>query len=269
MHAVNAPASAAQRWADGLASWAIPDDILAAAPQTPHRFDVKMFARIADEAVQVETPSQRAAREALPDGGSVLDVGCGGGAGSLPLAPPAGLVVGLDEGEGMLAAYAERAAARGVAHEEILGRWPDAADRAPVVDVVVCHNVFYNVADLVPFARALAEHARHRVVVELTEHHPLTWLNPLWKALHGIERPTVPTAEDAADVLREDGIDLHVQRWERTMAAGRTVDELVVFARERLCLGPDRDEEIRALVDRHPPMAGRPVATLWWDTTSS
>lgn len=262
-------APAARRWAEDLGAWAVPEEILAAAPQSPYGFDVGLFARIADEALQSETPSQRLAREALPQGGSVLDVGCGGGAASLPLAPPAGLLVGFDQGGGMLEAFAERAEARGVAYHTIEGTWPDAADEAPVVDVVVCHNVFYNASDLAPFVRQLSEHARARVVVQLTEEHPLSWLNPFWRELHGIDRPEGPTSEDAAAVVREAGFHPDVQRWERPMASGRTEEDLLVFVRQRLCVGPERDPDIRRLMARYPPPERRPSATLWWSPAGS
>jgi SAM-dependent methyltransferase len=255
---------AAQRWAEALAAWAIPEEVLAAAPQSPYGFDVGMFARLADEALERETPSQQVAREALSDGGSVLDVGCGGGAASLPLIPPATLIVGLDQGAGMLEAFAERAAARGVPHQTIEGAWPDVADQAPVVDVVVCHNVFYNVAELVPFVQRLTEHARAKVVVELTQHHPLSWLNPFWKQLHESDRPDRPTTDDAVAVVREAGFDAVLQRWEIPMRVGRTGDELVAFVRQRLCVGSKRDPEIRELLERYPPPVRRPTVTLWW-----
>lgn len=255
---------AERQWADALAALAIPDEILQAAPVTPHGFDVSMFRRAAAEAQTQETPSQRAAREALPDGGSVLDVGCGGGAGAIPLIPPAALVVGVDEGAEMLEAFAERAEERGARHIEIEGRWPDVADKAPPVDVVVCHNVFYNVPDLGPFARALTDHARARVVVELSEEHPLAWMNPYWKHLHDLDRPDRPVADDAVDAVRSLGFDVQVERWERASHAERSEEELVAQVRHRLGLGADRDGEITELLAQYPPPRPRRTVTLWW-----
>lgn len=255
---------AAQWWADALAEWAVPDDIRAAAPVSPHGFSVAQFSRIADEAVREDTPSERVAREVLPEGGTVLDVGCGGGAGAMPLVPPAGHLIGVDESEGMLEAFAERAAARGVTSETVTGRWPDVAGDVPAADVVVCHNVLYNVADIEPFVHALTDHARLRVVVELTQEHPVSWLAPYWRHFHGLERPTRPTADDAVAAIREAGYDVGVARWERSMGLGQTVDERVAFARKRLCLGEDRDDEIRRLFEHYPPPSSRPAATLWW-----
>src|SRR5438067_8826595 len=144
--------TAADRWRAELAGWAIPDDILAAAPEPPWGFPVELFHA---EPVPSESPSRTRALEALPDGGAVLDVGCGGGAASMALVPPAALVVGVDSSEAMLAEFAGTAARLGVAHRELLGSWPQAAADAPPVDVVACHHVFYNVPNLVPFVAAL------------------------------------------------------------------------------------------------------------------
>jgi hypothetical protein len=166
----------------------------------------------------------------------------------------------------MLEVFALGADRRGVAHEEVEGAWPSVSGRVAPADVVVCHHVFYNVADLVPFAAALTDHARHRVVVELTWDHPTANLNPLWKAFHGLERPTSPTAEDAVAVLAEMGLAVHVEDFERRWARpGDDRGELVSMLRRRLCVGPERDPEIQAhvLAEAAGPM--RRIVTLWWD----
>jgi len=138
-------------------------------------------------------------------------------AAGLPLAPPAARVIGVDADADMLAAFAEDADARGVAHHEIHGRWPAVADQAPRVDVAVCHSVFYGVSELVPFIRELTAHARARVVVQLPERPPRSWLRPYFQALHGLTLPEGPTADDAAAVVSEAGFDVHVERWDRPM----------------------------------------------------
>lgn len=102
----------------------------------------------------------------------MLDVGVGGGAASLPLADRASLIVGVDQSEGMLDEFRGAAQARGVRAEALRGNWPEIAPLAPKVDVVVCHHVLYNVPRLGPFAQALNEHARRRVVIEITGRHP-------------------------------------------------------------------------------------------------
>lgn len=153
--------AAAAIWSHALARWAIPQEILDRAPESPWHFPTSLFAKAAERALEDPSgsPSRRRAREALPDGGIVLDVGSGGGAAGLPLAPPAALLTSVDQSAGMLAEVAAGAERRGVAHREVEGLWPDVAPSVEPADVVVCHHVFYNVSDLVPFADALTRWA--------------------------------------------------------------------------------------------------------------
>jgi SAM-dependent methyltransferase len=102
------------------------------------------------------TPSNREAARHLPAGGSVLDVGAGGGAASLPLADLAGRLVAVDESADMVAAFLAAAEAAGVPASGVEGHWPEVAGRVDPADVVVCHHVLYNVADLAPSDDAVA-----------------------------------------------------------------------------------------------------------------
>ena len=162
--------SRAEQWRQELAGWEIPAALVANAPEPPWGFPVGLFHAEPDP---VDTFSRDRALDVLPPNGSVLDVGCGGGAASLALVPRAATVTGVDSGPGMLADFAASADARGVAHHEVAGTWPDIAGEVDAADVVVCHHVFYNVASLPPFVTALTSHARRRVVVELTAEHPM------------------------------------------------------------------------------------------------
>ena len=251
--------TAADRWRDELAGWAIPDEILARAPEPPWGFPTELFAAPPDP---VDTPSRDRALEALPAGGSVMDVGCGGGAGGLALVPPATLVVGVDESEQMLASFARSAAEHGVEHRAVHGRWPDVADEAGVTDVVVCHHVLYNVAELEPFVRALTAAARQRVVVELTATHPMTTSAPLWKHFHNLDRPDGPGAALALEAIRDLGIDAQVEHWSRP---SRIVDRSVYVRmnRRRLCLPVDAEPEVDRVMA--PTDVPRDVVTIWWD----
>ncbi|HSH60336.1 MAG TPA: methyltransferase domain-containing protein, partial [Acidimicrobiales bacterium] len=211
-------------------------------------------------------PSRELAAEALEEGGSVLDVGSGGGAAGLALFPPAGMLVAVDQSEELLRSFAEAADRLAVAHHEVRGTWPEVAAEVDAAEVVVCHHVLYNVADLVAFATALTDHARRRVVVELTARHPQVELNHLWQSLHGLDRPSGPTAADARAVLVEAGLDVHAEEWEQpSLWSGVDRREPVAFARRRLCVCPERDPGIEALL---APDHGRPLrrtVTLWWE----
>ena len=268
------------RWREQLEGWAIPEEILAAAPESPWGFPVGLFRSRARRAgSRPVTPSNLEAARHLPPGGSVLDVGAGGGAASLPLAGVAGRLVAVDESPEMVASFLAAAEAAGVPAEGVEGRWPEVAGRVGPADVVVCHHVLYNVADLAPFAAALTGHARRRVVAELTDRHPLAGLAPLWRRFHDLERPEGPGAGDAVAALAELGLDVDRRDWEHQDRFGfDDFDELVAFTRRRLCLPAGRDPEVaEALLEQGTHqvdgvwVSGQPrrVTTLSWPGSAS
>ena len=107
--------TAAERWRSELAGWAIPDEIVAAAPESPWGYATECFRRRGEAAPDPDpTPTTRRALEALPEGGTVLDVGVGGGATSLPLAARTGLIVGFDAQPDMLQGFLANAKRAGV-----------------------------------------------------------------------------------------------------------------------------------------------------------
>lgn len=254
--------TAAQRWRRELAEWRIPDEILEAAPESPYGFPPEFFRA---PHAPADTPSRRRAAEALPEGGTVLDVGCGGGAASLALAPDVGEIVGVDPSAELLGELTAAAAQRGVSVRTVLGNWPDVADQVPPADVVLCHHVVYNVPDLVDFVTALSRHARRRVVLELTRTHPMVRLAPLWRLFHDLPRPEGPTTELAAQVLTEAGFAVRTETFQRPPAAVSR-EAQVAFVRRRLCLPAGRDPEIDAALgtgeEAFPP---REITTFWWD----
>lgn len=258
--------TAADRWAAGLARWRIPDEVATAPP--PEGFPVQRFADIADLSVTLDSPSRRIATAVLPEGGSVLDVGCGAGAGSLPLAPPAARLIGVDVQASMLEAFRERAVGRGATATGVLGPWQEVLDDLRSTDVVVSHHTAYGTPELDRFAHALAAKARRRVVLELSFEHPTAWTRPYWQAIHDIDAPGGPTSDDAADVLREAGIDVEVEHWEEAAPLPpESEEDQLRFLRARLRVGPDRDEELLDLLRDHPRPPWRYVTTLWWSVT--
>ncbi len=257
---------AAERWATELAAWAIPDHIMAAAPESPWAFTPAMFR--APVGSGPDTPSRRRAREALVEGGSVLDVGCGGGSAAFGLVPPAGLVTGFDQSEELLALFTERATELGVDHRAVQGTWPAEAALVGPADVVVSNHVAYNVPDLGAFATALTDHARVRVVLELGGRHPRAGAERFWQHFWGIGRPEGPTADDAIAVLVEVGITPAVERASRPWAGGADRATRVASLRRTLCLTADRDPEIDALLGDEPPRV-REAVTLSWDGTAT
>lgn len=268
---------AVERWNSGLSAWAIPEKIIEAAPESPWGFPSQLFATRAASAMQRPLSlSHQTALEALPRAGTVLDVGVGGGAGSLPMAHSCSLIMAVDSSQKMLDAFGVAAAQTGVQTQTTLGAWPAVSDQVNSADVVVCHHVLFNVPDLEPFALALDSKAKNRVVVEVTPNHPLSWMNDLWMLFHGLQRPTVPSYRDAAAALREIGFPAQtaVIDGPPVTSGFATRADAVALMRKRLCLHPEQDEPLaEALGDRlierdglwSAAPADHSIVTLWWD----
>lgn len=267
-------------WRSNLESWAIPDEIIDAAPESPWGFPPGLFERRTASALERPlTTANRKALEALPEGGKVLDVGAGGGAASLPLAQKAGSIAAVDSSQEMLEGFTRAASRLEINSKTVPGTWPEVADHLSAADVVVCHHVLYNVPNLQPFVTALDDKARHRVVIEMTPEHPLAWMNDLWVRFHGLRRPDRPTYEDAVECLRYLGLDAHshVETAVSVMGGFERREEAIAFVRKRMCLRPEQDEELAAALGNRlrntdrgwsasPPQ--HRIATLWWDRRS-
>ena len=148
------------------------------------------------------------------------------------------------------------------------------APRVPAADVVVCHHVLYNVSELASFVAELTAHARRRVVVELTPEHPAATLSPLWRMLHGLDRPSEPVAGDAVEVIAATGVRPQSRSWQRPVTRDSTsYPELVATTCRRLCVPQDRAGEVDAALRSlgagpdHPYLGGpeRELVTVWWE----
>ncbi len=264
-----------ERWRSDLESWAIPAEILAATPESPWVLPRQLFIRRAQHRSAVfKSPSYQRAWQALANPGSVLDVGAGAGAACLPLVRRATAITAVDADQELLSVLVDNADRLGTAALAICGRWPEVAGEVERADVVTCHHVLYNVADLGPFVAELTSHARRLVVVELTARHPLSGLNPLWERFHGLVRPTVPTAYDALAVLEELGLAPGHEVWSRPGESDHaTFEDVVEVTRRRLCLGPDRAGEVALALRELGVEGGRAadlgspgadLVTIWW-----
>ncbi len=254
--------SAAEKWRSDLALWAIPKEILHQAPEKPWIHPPALF-QIPD--VIKDSLSHQRAREAMPVGGSVLDIGCGGGIGAFAITPPAAHVIGVDEQEEMLELFSENTKRYGASVETILGQWPAVSNQTPVADVVTVHHVAFNVGEIVPFLKALDNHARKRVVIEVPVIHPMSNMNEGWKHFWNVIRPTVPVASDLVEVLAEVGISATIEYFEGEILLDKKVDGAEGFIRRRLCLPESRQGEVETFLASHPLPERRKLAVIWWD----
>jgi len=257
--------SPAEQWRSALEAWALPEEIINSAPQSPWIHPPVLF-EVPDTISP--SPSHDRAREVLVEGATVLDVGCGGGVAAFALTPPATRVIGVDHQPEMLTMFRANAAARGVDVETVEGFWPEVALRTPVADVATAHHVVYNVADIEPFLLALDDHARSRVVLELPNHHPLASMSEAWRHFWNLERPDVPTPVELLDVLRELGLNAQREQWRASTRAEPSPEQAAHFMRIRLCLPESREGEVRDFLQSHPASLTRELSTIWWDVAS-
>ncbi len=254
--------SAAQKWREDLESWGIPQEIIDQAPESPWIHPPVLF----QIPQQIElTPSHQKAFEALPVGGSILDIGCGGGIAAFAMGSKAGRVIGVDHQPEMLEMFTENAIVRNIESAVHDGFWPAIAGDVEVADVVTSHHVVYNVPEIVPFIEALNSHARKRVVIEMPQQHPRSSSNSAWKHFWNLDRPTAPTPQDLVNVLKELGIDAHLLLWNGKLPVEQDLDEAVRFMRIRMCLPAAKDTDVRIFMQENPQSETRPLATIWWD----
>jgi hypothetical protein len=75
----------------------------------------------------------------------------------------------------------------------VQGLWEDVA--VEPADVVLCTNVVYNIADIVPFVQKLKDHAREQVWILVFMEPVSSMMSPFWEAVYGekrIDPPAMP-----------------------------------------------------------------------------
>ncbi len=196
---------------------------------------------------------------------------------SLPLAAEGHPLVAVEPDDGMAKGLLEDAAPLGLAPVVVRERWPDAEPMVGEVDVALSAHVVYDVQDIAPFVAALHRVADRGVVLELSESHPWSDLGPLYRAVHGIDRPDGPTYRDLATAIEETvGIEPHIETWSRPGQLWfESWDEicdfygrrLVVPKRERHTLRPLLEDQVNESEGRLTVgTGGRSLVTIWWDT---
>jgi len=253
---------ASEAWSLALSEWAIPKEILEQAPESPWIHPAALF-NIPN--IIEMTPAHKLARELMPEGGTVLDIGCGGGLAAFATTPPATKVIGVDHQEDMLQMFNSNAKSRGVEAQTFLGFWPAVTNEVPMADVVTVHHVVYNVSEIVPFIAALNSHARKRVVIEMPVEHPLSTMRAAWKHFWDLDRPTKPTPDDLMSVLAEMGIAAQIKYFTGEMRNEKDLEDAVKFMRIRLCLPLDKESEVRDFFAKEKPSIARELAVIYWD----
>ncbi len=180
--------------------------------------------------------------EALGPDGTLLDVGAGAGRYALPLARQARQVTAVEPSAGMRKHLEERVQQAGVSNLQIVASTWEDADVAPH-DVVLAAHILYPIADIVPFVRKLAAHARRAWFLTMRVEPMGSELAPLWEQIWATPYPPEPTFLDLYNLLFALGLRANVRL--KPFAAGASatsLDEALQQARGRLFL-PDGDHQ--------------------------
>lgn len=199
----------------------------------------------------------------LADCATLLDVGCGPGTISLRAAPRLAQVYGLDFSPGMLASFAENAAARGLSNAApILRAWEDDWTDVPVCDVVVASRST-SVADLEAALIKLHAHARRRVYVTQLASGAL--LDAEMYAALGRDIEPRPDYTYAFNILRQLGIRPAVDYLEGESRWRKCADAEDFLRKVTWSLGdltPDERERLRRYYEQNRERLGR--SPVWW-----
>ncbi|MEX0785963.1 MAG: class I SAM-dependent methyltransferase [Dehalococcoidia bacterium] len=237
------------------------------------------FRKFVQEAARNTDPFLECLRQRLRAQDDVLDVGAGTGRHTSALAPQVRHITALDPSEAMLAFLHEDIAAQGLNNVDVIaGAWPDAAERAPQVDVAISAHVVYPIEDIVPFLRALDGHARRYCFLNLMAGQPWFDQLDLWEAVHGEARMPQPTYIEVVNVLHQLGCLANVEIvFVETPRVFEGLDEAAERFSETVAAGEDPERVARlraALQERLQPLDGGrlafprgryPIGTVWWE----
>jgi len=249
-------------WREKLADWAIPQEIVDQAPENPWIHPVELFQI---PKVILDNPSHLKARQAMPQAGSVLDIGCGGGIAAFALTPPASLVIGIDHQPDMLEIFENNANDRNLESLTFEGFWPQIEGNVPKADVVTAHHVVYNVPNIEDFILEASNHAHNRVVIEMPDRHPQSNAAALWKHFWNLDRPASPSSDELMDVIYDLGIVANREKWQGQMRREQSLEQLARYSRIRLCLPESREDEVLEFLRSQPRVDFQDLVTIWWD----
>lgn len=255
-------------WKSQLESWAIPEEIISTAPESPWKLHPEKFA---PDTLRSGTLTMKILKSLLDvdngPGRTLVDVGCGAGGLSVPLLGHVTQLCAVDASEGMLDAFRaqfEQSSSGSSKLRLVLGKWEEVARSLGTYDVVLCANVLFNVPDICEFIRALDVAANRGVVIEIHEKHPHSVANEAWKHFWGLERPAGPIGTDVLEIIESLGIHPLSEVYMRDEGGSVPIDdEFVRSIRQRICLDASRDGEIREFLLANP-VERIPTRLIWW-----
>lgn len=132
----------------------------------------------------------------------VADIGAGTGRHALPISKLCARVIAIEPSAAMRAHLEAGVASERARISVISEPWPCAIE--PVDLAYSCH-VLYGVADAAEFLDQMTRAARRTCKLVLGLRAPAERIGPLWRAIHGVERPPRPAALEALALLHQLG----------------------------------------------------------------
>lgn len=169
------------------------------------------FAPVAER--EPEDPVITLMRPWLESTDTVVDVGCGAGRLTVPLAGICKSVIGLDPSPSMLIDLAHQVRDRSISNVRIdeanWEGWPEES-----ADVVLISHLLYSIHPIEGFLQKAHRVASRRIVVMLSTLQPVAYVHPLWESVYGEPCVEAPGADEFGALLESWGIAADIEAME-------------------------------------------------------
>lgn len=184
--------------------------------------------------------------EMIPSpGGTVLDVGAGGGRLSIPLAEMCSQVTAVEPSDGMRERLLATATAWELENVNVVGETWEEAEVEPH-DLVICAHVVYTVREIESFIKKLTAHARNTVALIAFGAAATTSYLPLWELVHGEKRLQLPTMPQIEKLLPEMGIEYRTTPLSEWMSRPfESFEQALNEAHSRLFVTPNTEKSAK------------------------
>jgi hypothetical protein len=181
-----------------------------------------------------------------------LELGAAAGRLAVPLARSVGRLIAVDPSARMREALVAAADAGAAAVEVRDGRWPEDADVLPTADVILAANMFYAMAEPLPFVEAMERRSRRLCVVTAADRPGRTPDAGVWAEVMGEPLVVGPGASDLAGLMLATGRRVDVRWFPAPPPRALPPDEAAEQHRWRLGLRADspRLAALRDAVER-------------------
>lgn len=176
-----------------------------------------------------------------------LDLGAGGGRFALPIALHARRVIAVEPSNGMVSVLREAMAEEKIKNVDIFQeRWPGES-AAPVADVGFISHVGYDIEDIGAFLDQLESHSSRMCAALLLVVSPTSDFAPLWPAVHGEAKVTLPGLREFTALLYARGRRPQTTLLQQPPRTYASVEALAESARRPLFVRPDSEADKRLL----------------------